>query len=151
MIFVLYHKTGHGVANNIIRALWTHSLIQTVAHNSPTKTDDLFMACAGRHDWTLRFDDSDGGASCGPSHPCLPTTSDKPGVRWVFKVSEPALVCPDMATRFGGASSTNPVVRALYVPVRALYVPWTSGRRYCKPPVFTGTRPHIQTGVEVLG
>jgi hypothetical protein len=133
VIFVIYHKTGHNLANGLIRYLWQHQLvcssslllcrtrvssplradaggvrgwqIQTVPHSGGTH--EFFMACANRHDWTLRFDKSSSTrASCGPAHRCLPTTDDWP-VRWVFKVSEPLLACDDMATHFGGASEVN--------------------------------------------
>jgi hypothetical protein len=80
--------------------------IQTVEHAGPKP--ESYMACGGRHDWTLHFQKEHDSttksrATCGPLHPCLPITSTKP-TRWVFKVSEPLMCCPDMATNFGGAT-----------------------------------------------
>lgn len=84
---------------------WRPQQIQTVEHAAGSK--DSFMACSGRHDWTLRFDQTGDAnetrASCGPAQPCLPTTSNSPA-RWVFKVSMPLLVCDNMASHFGGTT-----------------------------------------------
>ena len=90
--------------------------IQTVDHAG--QKPEVFMACAGRHDWTLHFDKEHQGehtkphATCGPLHPCLPITSTKPA-RWVFKVSEPLMCCPDMALTFGGATTTLSCMRRM--------------------------------------